>query len=277
MPSGRDLKRLQSENRRLREELEAANLRPAALDRQVQELTDQVKAADGRVETTIRLMSELVTEKQAWLDQKAEYDEVLALRYEDWQLAQAVEMGRREGALAAERANFVSSLEETLEDLDATEARLNELWTRIQERGRRKEVQSVHADMNRAILGCSRSRKAIQDKVAELRAREPKEEGRVFRQPYQLPEDQRPVIVTPVHTLDESISARIVGKAQRFEAIVLPADDDLVTYRSKDGGAYEMVHVEPNMVTRDLEAIQEHARWLDDGGPDIGGEAGDGS
>jgi hypothetical protein len=164
-------------------------------------------------------------------------------------------MGRREGALRAERVKYTTMVEEDLEDIDATEARLKALWEKIQERGRRKEVESVRADMNRAVIGCQRSRQKIEEKLAELRARAPQEPIRdrmVISQPAVYPTERLRdrqeggiiVLKSRLHEEDVSVNVDITGE---FEPIVLP------------------------MVTRDLAAIDEHARWLDDGGPDLGG------
>jgi septal ring factor EnvC (AmiA/AmiB activator) len=252
MPSGRDINRLKSENRSLRAQVEALEAKPGALERQLEECQKKLVEYEQRIGSEGLALDSALEQTRNLEDRIGELEETLALRYEDWNATVAAEMGRREGALRAERVKYTTMVEEDLEDIDATEARLKALWEKIQERGRRKEVESVRADMNRAVIGCQRSRQKIEEKLAELRARAPQESIRdrmVISQPAVYPTER---------LRDRQEGGLIVLKSRLHE-------EDLTSKLDVTG------EFAPITLPLSLSAIEEHQRWLDDGGPDLGG------
>lgn len=139
MPSNRELKRLQSQNRDLRAEVE------------------RLESQNREVRAEVRRLADLVGVNQTWM---AASSKISAER-----AAAKSEISAERANLAAARESLALVIAEAREDIADAETRLASLVERIEERGRRKERAQIGATVNRAVLGCQRARREIEAAV----------------------------------------------------------------------------------------------------------------
>lgn len=139
MPSNRELKRFQSQNRDLRAEVER--------------LTNLA----GAQEIRLNYAATALTEASAEMGRAQAIETSIG--------AAKAEIAAERGTLAAARESLALVIAEAREDIADAETRLAALVERIEERGRRKERAQIGAVVNRAVLGCQRARREIEAAV----------------------------------------------------------------------------------------------------------------
>lgn len=172
MPSGREIKRLQSDNKHLREQVDAFEadkaeaVRAALAEQQArheEERAEWRRACDEEVRRRQDAEGH-VTSIQDRCDER-----IAKMRVEVTTVEARVrgELASEWGRLEAERSNFATTLGEAMADVRDAERRLAELVENIEERGRRKENLKAQQIMNRAVMGCQKARAEI--RAAALR------------------------------------------------------------------------------------------------------------
>jgi chromosome segregation ATPase len=156
MPSGRELSRLKSQNKELREAVEVLEGRVRSL---LKENEDYRNCH----------LADMILHEDSGRELHDAQGEIETLRA---QVAKVRKLDAHvQAEIAADLERVRLALDEAREDVKALETRVEERLKLVEERGKRKDREAVAALGNRAVLGCRKSMKVIEEAAARHQAR----------------------------------------------------------------------------------------------------------